>query len=69
MGSQIYSKKSQLNKDEWIQRFTKKELKKKLYEDPNTTFKPELNKKTAKILKGGARTNAFESLNLDSKNR
>jgi hypothetical protein len=28
------------NEKEWVERFTKKEDKKKIYEDPNATFKP-----------------------------
>ena len=33
-------KPSDFNEKEWLERFTKKEEKKKTYEDPNTTFKP-----------------------------
>ncbi len=53
--------KSSLNKTEWLERFTKKEDKKKAYQDPNITFKPTLNKKTEKLLsKNGAKYNAFD---------
>jgi hypothetical protein len=31
---------SSLNEKEWIERMTKKEEKKKDYQDPNNTFKP-----------------------------
>lgn len=33
-------KKGTINEKEWLERFTKKEEKKKTYEDPNITFKP-----------------------------
>ncbi len=43
-------KPSTLNEKEWVERFTKKEEKKKTWQDPNTTFKPQISKKTEKML-------------------
>lgn len=33
-----------MNEKEWIERFTKREDKKKQYVDPHTTFKPQISK-------------------------
>jgi hypothetical protein len=43
-------KKSTLNEKEWVERFTKKDAPKKIYKDPNVTFKPQISKKTAEML-------------------
>ena len=53
MSNNINKKKSTLNQKEWIERFTKKEEKKKTYLNPNETFKPVLNKNTEKMLSKG----------------
>lgn len=44
-------KKKGVNEQEWIDRLTKKEEKKKGYEDPNTTFKPQLSKKNRETIR------------------
>ena len=44
------NKKTITNEKEWIERFTKKEDKKPKYQDPNTTFKPQISKKTEQLL-------------------
>ena len=62
-------KKGVYNEKEWLERFTKKEEKKKGYQDPNTTFKPQLNKNTEKLLSKKGQRDTFEALNQDSKNR
>ena len=53
--------KATLTDKEWVERFTKKEEKKKAWVDPNTTFKPQISKKTEKILANKPR-NAFDEL-------
>lgn len=58
-----------MNEQEWIERLTKKEGKKKLYEDSNITFKPQLSKNTEKLLEEKRRKNAFEELTQDSTKR
>ncbi len=62
-------KKAQTQEEEkvWIDRLSKKEEGKNKYEDPNSTFKPAISKKTEKMLKN--RGNAFEVLDADSKKR
>lgn len=54
-------KASEFNEKEWIVRFTKKEDKKRTYEDPNNTFKPQISKKTEKLYNNKNR-NIFEEL-------
>ncbi|CDW84802.1 UNKNOWN [Stylonychia lemnae] len=60
--------KQTFNEHEWLERFTKKEEKKKTYDDPNNTFRPQISKKAQQMLSNKNR-NAFDELTLDSKKR
>jgi len=48
---QFRQKKTTMSQKEWLERFTNKEKteKKKEYVDPNTTFKPNIQKKSEKL--------------------
>jgi hypothetical protein len=52
-----------------VERLTKKEEKKKTYEDPHVTFKPQISKKTEKMIEKKGKRNAFDELCEDSKKR
>lgn len=55
-------KKGTYNEKEFLDRFTKKEEKKSTYKDPNTTFTPQLSKKTEKLLSKKGHRDTFEAL-------
>ncbi len=51
-----------LDEKAWVERFTKKEDKKPKYHDPNTTFKPQISKKSEKIVALKMKKNTFEQV-------
>jgi ribosomal protein L25 (general stress protein Ctc) len=71
LDSQAPKKKPSAPVDEkvWIERLTKKEDKKKGYEDPHNTFKPQISKQTEKMIAKMGTRDAFTELMQDSKKR
>ena len=61
-GQGVKKPKATLNEKEWLERFTKKEEKKATYQDPHTTFKPQISKKTEKILAKNPNRNTYDEL-------